>query len=103
MCIPNLSSELYLSFASPDAYLRLLFTFRNAVRRSVLCNLTGKPGKFQGNDWVVELNNLYTKVRVSICFHLPTDANVTQKNCNRLSTAVKAQTEQSIGSFRSHH
>lgn len=34
----------------------------------MLCNLSGKAGKFQGNDWVVELNNLYTKVRGGFFF-----------------------------------
>ncbi|KAF8233807.1 hypothetical protein L208DRAFT_1265008 [Tricholoma matsutake] len=28
----------------------------------MLVNPTGKPGKFQGVDWVIELHNLYMKV-----------------------------------------
>ncbi|KAG6875407.1 hypothetical protein C0992_003987, partial [Termitomyces sp. T32_za158] len=34
---------------------------KKAVCLHVLVNPTGKPGKFRGVDWCVELNNLYTK------------------------------------------
>ncbi|KAG1890423.1 uncharacterized protein F5891DRAFT_965010, partial [Suillus fuscotomentosus] len=34
----------------------------NIVRMNLLCNLTGKPFAFCAVDWVVECNNLYTKV-----------------------------------------
>ncbi|EPQ50052.1 hypothetical protein GLOTRDRAFT_51116 [Gloeophyllum trabeum ATCC 11539] len=34
---------------------------RRAVRYNILVNPTGKEGKFRGVDWVVELNNLFTK------------------------------------------
>ncbi|KAH9936345.1 uncharacterized protein B0H18DRAFT_868612 [Fomitopsis serialis] len=34
---------------------------RRAIRLNWLCNLRGLPGKFRAIDWVVELNNLYTK------------------------------------------
>jgi len=39
---------------------------RCAVRYNILVNPTGKAGQFRGADWVVELNNLFTKVRSSI-------------------------------------
>lgn len=29
---------------------------------NILCNPTGKKGQFRAIDWVVEHNNLYTKV-----------------------------------------
>ncbi|KAH9009876.1 hypothetical protein EDB84DRAFT_1280211 [Lactarius hengduanensis] len=32
------------------------------VRMNMLCNPTGKPNAFQPVDWLVECNNLYTKV-----------------------------------------
>ncbi|KAF5324267.1 hypothetical protein D9619_011146 [Psilocybe cf. subviscida] len=32
------------------------------IRMNWLCNPTGKPGGFRGVDWLVERNNLYTKV-----------------------------------------
>jgi hypothetical protein len=32
----------------------------------MLVNPTGKPGKFRGVDWVIELHNLYTKVRLPV-------------------------------------
>ena len=35
---------------------------RHAVRYHILVNPTGKDKKWQGVDWCVELNNLYTKV-----------------------------------------
>ena len=35
---------------------------RRAINLSLLSNISGKSGKFQGNDWVVELINLHTKV-----------------------------------------
>ncbi|KDQ56406.1 hypothetical protein JAAARDRAFT_195051 [Jaapia argillacea MUCL 33604] len=35
---------------------------RRAIRLNWLCNPTGKEGKFRGVDWLVERNNLYTKV-----------------------------------------
>ncbi|KAF8168745.1 hypothetical protein BJ912DRAFT_862492, partial [Pholiota molesta] len=31
------------------------------IRMSILCNPTGKKGRFRAIDWVVEHNNLYTK------------------------------------------
>ncbi|ETW78199.1 hypothetical protein HETIRDRAFT_325386 [Heterobasidion irregulare TC 32-1] len=34
---------------------------RCVVRYNVLVNPTGQPGKFRGVDWVIELNNLFTK------------------------------------------
>ncbi|KAG2084330.1 uncharacterized protein F5147DRAFT_748810 [Suillus discolor] len=34
----------------------------NIVRMNLLCNPTGKPFAFRAVDWVVERNNLYTKV-----------------------------------------
>ncbi|KAG6884204.1 hypothetical protein C0992_006774 [Termitomyces sp. T32_za158] len=34
---------------------------KKAIRYHMLVNPTGKPGKFRGVDWCVELNNLYTK------------------------------------------
>lgn len=36
--------------------------FRKAIRANILCNPTGKKGKFRGIDWLVEHNNLYVKV-----------------------------------------
>jgi hypothetical protein len=35
---------------------------RNAIRMNILCNPTGKKGKFRAIDWLVEHNNLYIKV-----------------------------------------
>ncbi|TFY58642.1 hypothetical protein EVJ58_g6297 [Rhodofomes roseus] len=34
---------------------------RRAIRLNWLCNLRGLPGTYRAIDWVVELNNLYTK------------------------------------------
>ncbi|EPQ50063.1 hypothetical protein GLOTRDRAFT_51073 [Gloeophyllum trabeum ATCC 11539] len=34
---------------------------RRAIRYNILVNPTGKEGQFRGVDWVVELDNLYTK------------------------------------------
>lgn len=42
------------------------FTSR-AVRYSMLINPTGKPGKFRGSDWAVELQNMSTKVHRRHC------------------------------------
>ena len=38
----------------------------HAVHYNILVNPTGKAGQFRGADWVVELNNLFTKVCSSI-------------------------------------
>ncbi|KAF8170079.1 hypothetical protein BJ912DRAFT_861513 [Pholiota molesta] len=35
---------------------------KRAIRMNILCNPTGKKGHFRAIDWVVEHNNLYTKV-----------------------------------------
>lgn len=35
---------------------------RRAVRYNILVNPSGKEGEFRGVDWLVELNNLFTKV-----------------------------------------
>ncbi|KIL54407.1 hypothetical protein M378DRAFT_92369 [Amanita muscaria Koide BX008] len=32
-----------------------------AIRKNILCNPTGKEGAFRAIDWLVELNNLFTK------------------------------------------
>jgi hypothetical protein len=40
----------------------LTYQIRRAIRLSMLCNPTGKPGKFRAIDWLVEHNNLYLKV-----------------------------------------
>ncbi|KIJ06726.1 hypothetical protein PAXINDRAFT_91576, partial [Paxillus involutus ATCC 200175] len=37
---------------------------RKAVRYHIIINPTGQKGKFRGVDWCVELNNLFTKVRI---------------------------------------
>lgn len=37
---------------------------RRAIRYSMLVNLCGKPGSYRAVNWVVELNNLYTKVYI---------------------------------------
>ncbi|KAI9457457.1 hypothetical protein BJY52DRAFT_1120356 [Lactarius psammicola] len=42
-----------------DAHLR---NHSNIVRMNLLCNLTGRPNAFHPVDWLVERNNLYTKV-----------------------------------------
>lgn len=42
----------------------LKHTYRRIIRMNWLCNPTGKPGAFRGVDWLVERNNLYTKVEV---------------------------------------
>jgi hypothetical protein len=41
------------------------FTHRKIIRLNWLCNPTGKPHAFRAIDWLVERNNLYTKVRIS--------------------------------------
>jgi len=38
----------------------------HTVHYNVLVNPTGKAGQFRGADWVVELNNLFTKVHLSV-------------------------------------
>ncbi|KAF8167142.1 hypothetical protein B0H34DRAFT_812416, partial [Crassisporium funariophilum] len=43
------------------------YAAEKAVRMSILCNPTGKKGSFRAIDWVVEHNNLYTKVSVLSC------------------------------------
>ena len=43
---------------------------RNVILRNWLCNPTGKLGQFRGVDWLVERNNLYTKVSDNICLLL---------------------------------
>lgn len=35
-----------------------------AIRLNVLKNPTGKKGRFRAVDWIVEHNNLYTKVSI---------------------------------------
>ena len=40
----------------------VLMKSREAIRMNILCNPTGKDGSFRAIDWVVELNNLFTKV-----------------------------------------
>lgn len=37
-------------------------TLKKAVRSNWLCNPSGKPMGFRGVDWLLEVNNLYTKV-----------------------------------------
>lgn len=44
----------------PD--VKMLTNYRRAVHLSMLYNPTGKAGKFQAIDWLVEHNNLYLKV-----------------------------------------
>ncbi|KLO16402.1 hypothetical protein SCHPADRAFT_823226 [Schizopora paradoxa] len=36
-------------------------SLRKAIRMNWLGNPSGKPGKYRGNDWIMELNNFYTK------------------------------------------
>lgn len=36
--------------------------FSHAIQMNILCNPTGKSGHFRAIDWLVEHNNLYTKV-----------------------------------------
>ena len=38
-----------------------------AIWYNILVNPTGKPNTFCGVDWVVELLNLFTKVRRMVC------------------------------------
>lgn len=40
---------------------------RKAIRYNILVNPSGKPHQFRAVDWVLELINLYIKVRVSHC------------------------------------
>ncbi len=35
---------------------------RKSIRYNWFCNISGKEMKYQGNDWLVELNNMLTKV-----------------------------------------
>ncbi len=49
----------------------------HAIKMNWLCNPAGKSDGFQGVDWLVELNNLYTKV-------MPVD-----KKCVKLLTPTK--------------
>ena len=44
------------------AFAESIHIYRRAIKLSLLSNISGKPGKFQGNDWVVELINLHIKV-----------------------------------------
>ncbi|KAF9498372.1 hypothetical protein BDN71DRAFT_1466204 [Pleurotus eryngii] len=44
-----------------DVHFNFPVDLRNAIRMNILCNPTGKPGKFRGIDWLVEHNNLYIK------------------------------------------
>lgn len=44
-----------LNFVYPES-------LKKAVRSNWLCNPTGKPMGFRGVDWLLEINNLYTKV-----------------------------------------
>ena len=37
-------------------------TLQDVIRKNLLCNPTGKPNGFRPVDWLVERNNLYTKV-----------------------------------------
>jgi hypothetical protein len=37
---------------------------RRAVWMNILCNPTGKKGRFRAIDWLIEHNNLYTKVTI---------------------------------------
>ncbi|KAH8978523.1 hypothetical protein EDB92DRAFT_1770604, partial [Lactarius akahatsu] len=37
------------------------------IQMNILCNPTGKPNVFQPVDWLVEQNNLYTKVIYAGC------------------------------------
>lgn len=41
-----------------------LFSSRHAIRYHLLVNPTGRKMKWRAVDWCVELNNLFTKVRV---------------------------------------
>jgi hypothetical protein len=49
------------------SYLRSVWDTQSArcshiIRMNILCNPTGKPNAFRAVDWLVERNNLYTKV-----------------------------------------
>jgi len=45
--------------------LELKTIVRKAIRMNILKNPTGKKGRFRAIDWIVEHNNLYTKVSKS--------------------------------------
>jgi hypothetical protein len=51
-----------------QGYKFYLIYYRRSIRYNILINPTGKVGKFRAVDWCVELNNLYTKVSISVCF-----------------------------------
>lgn len=40
---------------------------RKAIRMNILVNPSGKKRKWRAVDWVVEHNNLFTKVRLAVC------------------------------------
>ncbi|KAJ3764510.1 hypothetical protein FB446DRAFT_796103 [Lentinula raphanica] len=44
-----------------DVHTRYPEGLKQAIRRNILVNPTGKKGRFRGVDWVVEHNNLYSK------------------------------------------
>ena len=43
-------------------YLRSVSSCSHIIRMNALCNPTGRPNAFRPVDWLVERNNLYTKV-----------------------------------------
>lgn len=42
-------------------------SLRDVIRRNLLCNPMGKENEFRAIDWLVERNNLYTKVKLAAC------------------------------------
>jgi hypothetical protein len=58
-----------------DLYFLYPEQLKHVVQYNMLVNPTGQPSTFHGVDWVVELNNLYTKViyvhSSVVCMHSP--------------------------------
>ncbi|TFK95976.1 hypothetical protein BDV98DRAFT_516712 [Pterulicium gracile] len=55
-CMTQLLHDLYSVY--PEG-------LRKTIRMNILVNPSGKPGRFRGVDWVIEVLNLYIKVRYS--------------------------------------
>ena len=53
---------MHLSKFLQDLYSAYPHQLVHAIEMNWLCNPAGKSDGFQGVDWLVELNNLYTKV-----------------------------------------
>lgn len=76
-CMTQLLHDLYsvypegLRYVQCSVVTRSVLTGRascshsKTIRMNILVNPSGKPGRFRGVDWVIEVLNLYIKVRYS--------------------------------------